>query len=76
MTTVLRVEIDVGACTGHGRCYELAPHVFRDDERGYGQVLAPVVEPEHAKEARRAEQNCPECAIRLTASPPTGRSAP
>ena len=22
-------------CVGHGRCYELAPDVFGDDERGH-----------------------------------------
>jgi ferredoxin len=61
----MRVEIDVDTCTGHGRCYELAPNVFTDDERGYGQVAADVLHPDHVKEARAAMANCPERAIRL-----------
>jgi len=41
-----RIEIDAEACTGHGRCYELAPNAFDEDERGYGQVGVGVVPPE------------------------------
>jgi ferredoxin len=59
------VEIDAEACMGHGRCYELAPHVFDEDERGYGQVMDAELRPEHVAEARRAEDNCPEGAIQL-----------
>lgn len=66
MSRELRVEIDVDTCVGHGRCYELAPKVFREDERGYGQVIEGLLRPEHEAEARRAEGNCPEGAIRLT----------
>ncbi len=65
MTARLRVEIDLDACVGHGRCYELAPHVFGEDERGYGEVLEALLPPEREAEARRAEENCPEGAIRL-----------
>jgi ferredoxin len=63
----VRVRIDDGVCQGHGRCYDLAPGLFADDEEGYGQVLGDgVVPPGSQDEARRAALNCPEHAIRLT----------
>jgi ferredoxin len=60
-----RVEIDPDLCTGHGRCYELAPNVFTEDERGYGQVRILTLSGDLLVEARRAAGNCPERAIRL-----------
>ena len=65
MSNEIRIEIDLEVCTGHGRCYDLAPNVFTDDERGYGQVIASVVAPEHLKEAESAAGACPERAIVL-----------
>ena len=32
----MKVRIDPDKCQGHGRCYDLAPEVFTDDEEGYG----------------------------------------
>jgi ferredoxin len=62
----VKLQIDVGLCQGHGRCYDLAPGLFGDDEEGYGMVLGDgVVPPEKADDARRAELNCPEHAIGL-----------
>ena len=29
--------IDATRCSGHGRCYDVAPALFTDDDRGYGQ---------------------------------------
>jgi ferredoxin len=60
----LKVQIDAGLCQGHGRCYDLAPGLFSDDEEGYGQVLADGVVPAGQEDdARRAALNCPEHAI-------------
>ena len=35
----VRVVIDTDRCTGHGRCYSLAPTVFGCDDSGFGEVL-------------------------------------
>ena len=35
----MRARIDNDKCTGHGRCYTLAPEVFGEDDEGYGTVL-------------------------------------
>jgi ferredoxin len=61
----VRVAIDAELCTGHGRCYTLAPDVFDADERGLGLVRGDgEVPPELEKQARQAVANCPEQAIR------------
>jgi ferredoxin len=62
----VKVQIDVGLCQGHGRCYDLAPALFGDDEEGYGKVLSDGVVPaDKQDDARRAALNCPEHAIGL-----------
>ncbi|MCO5971390.1 MULTISPECIES: ferredoxin [Actinoallomurus] len=62
----MKVQIDAGRCQGHGRCYDLAPGLFGDDDEGFGKVLGDgAVPPEEEQEARRAAANCPERAIRL-----------
>jgi len=63
---LVKVQIGADLCQGHGRCYDLAPALFDDDEAGYGQVLGNgVVPPEREDDARRAALNCPERAIKL-----------
>jgi ferredoxin len=62
----VKVQIDPGRCQGHGRCYDLAPGLFGDDDEGYGQVLSDgAVPPGMEHDARRAALNCPEHAIDL-----------
>ena len=60
----MKVQINPERCQGHGRCYDLAPSLFGDDDEGYGQVLGDgVVPPGQEREARLAVANCPEHAI-------------
>ena len=62
----MRVQIDSDKCQGHGRCYDLAPAVFTDDEEGNGQVIGGgVVAPADEEDARLAVANCPESAISI-----------
>lgn len=61
----MKIRLNRDACVGHGRCYELAPELFTDDERGHCVILEAAV-PEHLeKQARRGEANCPEGAIEI-----------
>lgn len=61
----MRVRLDRDACTGHGRCYSLAPAVFESDDEGHSVVIADDV-PEHLEApARTAAANCPESAITI-----------
>jgi ferredoxin len=60
----VRVQIDPARCQGHGRCYDLAPGLFTEDDEGYGKVIADgLVQPGTEHEARLAVANCPELAI-------------
>jgi ferredoxin len=67
---MVRVRIDAGLCQGHGRCYDLAPALFGDDEEGYGRVLGDGAVPaDKEDDARRAVLNCPEHAIAVIEAP-------
>ena len=62
----MKVQIDSGRCQGHGRCYDLVPGLFSDDDEGFGQVLGDGdVQPDKERDARLAVANCPERAIDL-----------
>ena len=66
-SATMQVRIDGERCTGHGRCYGLAPELFVDDDEGNGQVLGDgSVPPELVDLARKAVANCPERAIVLS----------
>ena len=63
----MNVTINPELCQGHGRCYDLAPGLFGDDDEGYGTVLGDgTVSPEAEHDARLAVLNCPEQAIELS----------
>jgi len=61
----VKILLDAEACTGHGRCYALAPEVFGPDELGRCEIL--VAEPADGQEAaaRLAVASCPEDALRI-----------
>jgi ferredoxin len=62
----VRVRIESERCHGHGRCYDLAPDLFVEDDEGFGKVLGDgTVPPDKEQHARRAVSNCPERAIDL-----------
>ena len=67
----MRVQINAELCQGHGRCYDLAPELFKDDDEGYGQVRKDgLVPPEAEHDVRLAVLNCPEQAIVLSEENP------
>ncbi len=62
----MKLQIDPDRCQGHGRCYDLSPDLFGDDDEGFGQVLGDgTVPPGNQRDARLAVANCPERAIEL-----------
>jgi ferredoxin len=62
----MRVRIDFDRCSGHGRCYTLAPGVFGCDDSGFGEVLDDgALRDDLVGEARLAALNCPEQAVVL-----------
>ena len=62
----MKVSIDHDVCTGHGRCYTLAPEVFDSDDSGFGQVRSVEIPPEVEDQARAGVRNCPEQAITVS----------
>jgi len=66
MSDVQRIVIDSKSCTGHGRCYDLAPELVADDDRGYGVVVGDgLVNDQQRQAALRAINACPEHAVSL-----------
>ena len=73
----MRIQIDADRCTGHGRCYALAPELFDCDDDGHGEVRAEahgadggphrsgVLPEDQVARAKLAADNCPEAAITL-----------
>jgi ferredoxin len=63
----MRVQIDPAQCQGHGRCYDLAPDLFGDDQDGYATLTELTADGRvpagREDDARLAAANCPESAI-------------
>jgi ferredoxin len=59
----MRVRVDGDACTGHGRCYSLAPELFGADDVGHCVVLHGELPEGLEDQARLGALNCPEQAI-------------
>ena len=66
-TVVMKIHIDEGLCSGHGRCYTLGSSIIQADDEGFPVQLGQDVEiPVGDEEAgRRVIANCPEGAIRV-----------
>jgi ferredoxin len=61
----VRIELDAERCTGHGRCYSLAPELFDADDMGHSVLLVEEVPRELEAQARLAVETCPEGSLRL-----------
>jgi ferredoxin len=61
----MKLRIDNEACTGHGRCYVLAPDVFEPDDEGHSVALVVDIPAELLDKAQLAVANCPESAITI-----------
>jgi ferredoxin len=61
----MRITLDRERCTGHGRCYVVAPDIFTADDDGYCVLRADAVAEDLEPAARRAVANCPEDAISI-----------
>jgi len=59
----MRIRIDRSLCTGHGRCFSLAPEVFAFDEEGFSVLKLETITPDLEAAARRGVGACPERAI-------------
>jgi ferredoxin len=61
----VRITLSTERCTGHGRCYTLAPGLFQADEQGHCQLIVADLGPDTEAQARIAVGNCPEQALEI-----------
>lgn len=63
----MRLAVDATQCTGHGRCYSLAPQLLSPDDEGYVTIRGSSIEvPADLRElADEVAGTCPEGAISL-----------
>jgi ferredoxin len=63
----MKLTIDAALCTGHGRCYTLAPDLLSYDDEGFVTQRGTTVDIAAADEesAREAAMSCPEGAITI-----------
>jgi ferredoxin len=61
----VKIRLDAERCTGHGRCYALAPDVFAADDYGHCELLVGEVDGPLLEQARTGVENCPERALAL-----------
>lgn len=64
----MKLSVDAAQCTGHGRCYILAPDLLECDDEGYVTIRGePIDVPaDQLAAAEEAAGTCPEGAISLT----------
>lgn len=63
--TSVKLTIDTSKCSGHGRCYSLAPEYFDCDDEGFPVVLKSDLTDADVAAVGDAVANCPERAILL-----------
>jgi len=63
----MKLTIDAAMCTGHGRCYSLAPDLLSYDDEGFVTERGTTVDVPVGMEAsaRDAALSCPEGAIAI-----------
>ena len=61
----MKVRVSAELCTGHGRCWTLAPEVFDSDDEGLNAARGSIVEVAEGSEgeASAAVSSCPEGAL-------------
>jgi ferredoxin len=70
----MKISVDADRCTGHGRCYTLAPDLLKFDDDGYVTARGQVIDVPDGQlpDAREAADSCPEGAIALLLTPGEG----
>jgi ferredoxin len=64
------LAVDAARCTGHGRCYSVAPDLLSDDDEGFVTLRgnSMPIEDDQLSDAEEAVAACPERAITLVRS--------
>jgi ferredoxin len=61
----VKITVDAELCTGHGRCYTVAPDLLEYDDEGFVSIKGQTIDvpPGQESSARDAALSCPEGAI-------------
>ncbi|MCS6947197.1 MAG: ferredoxin [Steroidobacteraceae bacterium] len=70
----MKIIVKRALCSGHARCANVAPELFRLNDDGYIDMDDFEVPRESEALARRAVRACPERALRIAAESDTERS--
>jgi ferredoxin len=64
------LSVDAARCTGHGRCYTVAPNLLSDDDEGFVTLRGSSmpIDDDQLADAEAAVAACPERAQILTRS--------
>jgi ferredoxin len=64
----IKLVVDFERCTGHGRCYSVAPTLLTYDEEGFVNARHEPVELAESDlpDAKSAVDACPELAMRIS----------
>jgi ferredoxin len=64
----VKLTVSADLCTGHGRCYTVAPELLTYDDEGFVSIRGQTIEVPGGQEAaaREAEMSCPEGAITIS----------
>ena len=62
---IMRVEVDLGKCTGHGICESIADDVFEVQDDGSVSILENVRPESDRERMGQAVTQCPAAALRL-----------
>jgi ferredoxin len=63
----VKIYVDPEQCTGHGRCYSVAPDLLTYDDEGYVSIRGQAIDvpADQIEFVEEAEGSCPEGAISL-----------
>jgi ferredoxin len=63
----MKITVRGDRCTGHGRCYSVAPNFLEYDEEGFVTIRDQTVEvpADQVAATRDAARTCPEQAVEL-----------
>jgi ferredoxin len=63
----MKIRVDKTLCSGHARCFAVAPELYEIDEVGFSAIDEQEVPPGMEEVARRGADACPERAITIEA---------
>jgi ferredoxin len=61
----MKIEVDLGVCTGHGICESIAEDVFEVQDDGSVMIRNPERPTDDRDRMRQAITQCPTAALRL-----------